>query len=425
VAVTAGTPIDNYTLQAFSQLAFKSGAFQPWTVGRPISVPVDIKGGIPPYVLTVLEPFKKPDGLILDGVNLLVGGIPTGPQAAPIPAGGSYTYGFILSAQDAATPSNTASGPINFTVNDTLKSHIGDFLAVPYNKALNRPAPYAGGTAPYTATVDEGLMPHGVSFAPGELTLVGTADVPGSYPVQITAKDIALSAATSQSTGVCCTPLGSTTPLALGAGACGFYLDAVQGSTVTIAVKTAPKQAKRLLRAAVLDTDGTTILDTNAKGGKGKAGVKFVAPSSGRFFFVLASDTGDASSLVGVGKVTATKSGAGQDPDINFVAGKQYAVKFGALAGAKITFVGKPDRSGLALRALYMLDPNGNIVTIAPTEVTERNGTVTVKKTLPTSDTENLSGTWKLVIGALPGPQGHFTYSYRVTEPKGGAYSFD
>jgi hypothetical protein len=431
VALASGSPVDKYTVQAFSELAFKSGAFLPWTVGRPINVPVEIKGGIPPYTLTVLEPFKKPDGLILDGVNLRVGGIPTGPQDAPIPPGGSYKYGFILSAQDAATPANTASGPIEFVVNDTLKSQIGDFLAVPYNKPLSREAPYAGGTAPYTATVDEGLMPHGISFAPGELTLVGTADVPGSYPVQITAKDVALSAATSQTTGVCCTPLDSTTPLALGAGACGFYFDAVQGSTVAIAVKTAPKQPKRLLRASVLDTDGTTVLETNAKGGKGKAGVKFVAPSTGRFYFVLASDSGDASLLVGAGKVAATKSGNGENPDPNFVADKLYTVKFGALAGAKVTFVAKPDRSGLALTVLkHLVDPNGNIVSLDPkdnpsAQIVEKNGSVTVKVTLPTSATENLSGTWKLIVSAYPGPQGHFTYSFRITEPKSGVFAVD
>jgi hypothetical protein len=425
VAVAAGTPIDNYTLQAFSELAFKSGVFQPWTVGRPINVPVDIKGGIPPYTLTVLDPFKKPDGLILDGVNLRVGGIPTGPQDAPIPPGGSYTYGFILSAVDAATPANTASGPINFTVNDTLKSHIGDFLAVPYNKPLDRKAPFAGGTPPYTTTIDEGSMPHGVSFATGELRLVGTADVPGAYPVQITGTDVALSAATAQTTGVVCTPLGSTTPIALGASASGFYFDAVQGSTVSIAVKMAPKQPKRVLAAQVLDTDGTTILDTNAKGGKGKATVKFTAPSTGRFYFVVSSDTGDASQVVSAGKVVATKTGSGEDPDINFVAGKQFTVKFGALAGAQLTFIGKPDKSGLALRALYLLDPNDNIVTIAPNEVTSKNGSIIVKKTLPTSTTENLSGTWKMLIGAQPGPQGHFTYAFRIAEPKGETYSVD
>jgi hypothetical protein len=425
VAVTAGTPIDKYTLQAFSELAFKSGAFQPWTIGRPINVPVDIKGGIPPYNLTVLEPFKKPDGLILDGVNLRVGGIPTGPQAAPIPPGGSYTYGFILSAQDAATPPNTASGPINFTVNDTLKSHVGEFLAVPYDKPLSREAPFAGGTAPFTTSIDEGLMPHGISFAPDELRLVGTADIPGSYPVQITATDIALSDDTAQTTGVTCVPFGADTPLALGAGAAGFYFDAVQGSTVAIAVKTAPKSPKRLLRGQVLDTDGTTVIETRAKGGKGKASVKFVAPSTGRFFFVVASDTGDATTLVGNGKITAPTVGKGENPDPNFVAGKQYAVRFGALAGARLTFVGKPDKSGLALRALYLLDPEDNIVQFADGEVTEKKGTITVKKTLPTSETQNLSGTWRMIVGAYPGAQGHFTYSFKIVEPKGGAYAFE
>jgi hypothetical protein len=48
-----------------------------------------------------------------------------------------------------------------------------------------------------------------------------------------------------------------------------------------------------------------------------------------------------------------------------------------------------------------------------------------VKVTLPTSATENLSGTWKLIVSAYPGPQGHFTYSFRITEPKSGVFAVD
>src|SRR6185436_475835 len=53
VALASGGPLTNYTLQVFSALAFKSGEFQPWTLGRPINVPVNIKGGVPPYSLVV------------------------------------------------------------------------------------------------------------------------------------------------------------------------------------------------------------------------------------------------------------------------------------------------------------------------------------------------------------------------------------
>jgi hypothetical protein len=52
--------------------------------------------------------------------------------------------------------------------------------------------------------------------------------------------------------------------------------------------------------------------------------------------------------------------------------------------------------------------------------VTERpDGSITFKRTLP------LSGTWTVVIGADPGPQGKFTYVFSVKEPPGAVYSAD
>jgi hypothetical protein len=423
VALASGSPLADYTVQAFSELAFKSGVFQPWTIGRPINVPVDIKGGIPPYNLTVLVG-DKPDGLILDGVNLRVGGVPTGPQDAPIPLGGSHTYGFILSAQDSANPPNLASGPINFTVNDRLRTQFENFLAVPYNKPLSFDLAFTGGTAPYTATVDSGLMPSGVKFAPGELRLTGTADVPGSFPVKFTETDIAGSAATSQVTSVVTTALGTSTPLALGSAAAGFYFDAVKGSSVSVAIKTAAKMPKRQLRVVVLDTNGTTELTAKSRGGKGTASVSsFIAPSTGRFYVVVASDTGGVSAVVSKGKVSAPKSGSGADPDTNFVADKTFTVKFGAIAGSKFTFTAKADDgSGLALKPVYLLDSNDTIYTFDPkTEVKMfRNGAFTVTKILPSTAA---SGTWRMLVGALSGPQGHFRYSFKITPPKSGVFA--
>src|SRR6185436_2421452 len=111
----------------------------------------------------------KPDGLDLNKIPGVVSGTPAGPQPPkpPIAEGGSYTYGFLLSAQDAATPPNTASGPVNFTVNDQMKSHFGDFVAFPYNKSVNRRTAFSGGTAPFTFSIGEGALPSGMSIADG------------------------------------------------------------------------------------------------------------------------------------------------------------------------------------------------------------------------------------------------------------------
>src|SRR5262249_9151681 len=157
---------------------------------------------------------------------------------------------------------------------------------------LSRPLPSSGGTAPFTNTIDQGVLPHGTSVAPGELRLVGSADSPGSYPFQMTATDLAGSASTLPTTGVVCVPFG-TTPLALGSAACGYWFDAVQGSTASFSINTEAKQPKRSLRVVVLDTDGTTVLPVNVRLAKGKASISgFTAPSTGRFYVIVASDTG-------------------------------------------------------------------------------------------------------------------------------------
>ncbi len=424
VKLLSGGSILQYTLQCYSQLAFTSGSFPEWTVGRPINVPVNMTGGIPPYNLTVLSPFVKPDGLVLDGVNARVAGTPTGPQTQKIPVGGSYTYNFILSAQDAASPTpNTASGPVTFKINDMVRAHFGPFAAFPFGKPVDAPAPFTGGTAPYTTTVTSGSLPHGLSATGGaKLRITGTPDSPGSYSFTMAGTDIALSADTASCVGVACVPLG-TAALAPGTSACGFYFDVVKGSTVALSVTTAKKGAKRALSGTLLDKDGFTVLvPAAAKTGKGKTkSPVFVAPSTGRFYFVVSSaDAGGATNLNATAKIVADKSGKGDNGVDQFVSPDTAPVQIGALAGATITLTAKPDGAGLALRGMYMIDPTGAIVLFGASDVLEKaDGSILVKKTVASS------GTWTFVVGAKPGPQGHFTYTYKVAEPAKVVFSAD
>jgi hypothetical protein len=430
VRLLSGGPLPTYTLQAYSQLAFISGSFQPWTVGRPIGVPVNITGGIPPYDLTVLSPFVKPDGLILDGVNARVAGTPTGPQSVPIPPGGSYTYDFILSAQDSAAPTpNIASGPVSFTVNDSLKEHFEQFMAVPFGKPVDFPAPFTGGTSPFTASIDEGALPSGLAAVGGDdLRIAGTSDIPGSYAFTITGTDIAGSADTASVVGVSCVPMGQAA-MAAGASACGFYFDVVKGSTVSITVTTAKSTTRtpaprRALRATLIDSDGVTVLvkaKDRATKGRATSG-KFVAPETGRYYFVVSSDdSGGAVTLQAKAKIVANKAGKGDSGPNSFVAPNTFPVEVGALGGAALTFTAKPSRgSGLQLRGAYLLDPSGNILLFAEGEVLERlDGSMTFRRILP------ISGTWTVVVGSKPGPQGTFTYVFSVKEPAGVVYSAD
>ena len=408
---TGGVRLPNYELSAFSELAFSAAALAPWTVGRPVNLPVNIKGGIPPYNLSVEAPFVKPPGLLLDGVNAKVTGVPSQ----------EGLFNFVLSASDASNPKNFASGPQSFRVNPVLELQFGEFMALASDKDVNARAAYVGGTAPYTTTVDDGELPGGITVDPLDIRFTGHSDTPGSFPLTLTSTDIAGSTATQPVTAVVCSAPGATADLAPGRAACGYWFDGVKGSVVKVAVKTAAKMPKRALRVQVLDADGVTALDAKTSAGKGKASVSgFVLPTTGRFYVVVAADEGDATQLVGTVKVTPTKKGKGEYTGTNFVAGKQFTVRLGALEGAKLTFTAKPDNSGLSLKPVYLIDPAGEIRLLdLDSEVKTSKGAFTITRTL------DVSGTWQVLIGANPGPQGHFTYSYKIAEPKGVSYQFD
>ena len=408
---TGGVRLPTYQLSVFSELGFSAAALAPWTVGRPVNLPVNIKGGIPPYTLSIDPAETRPPGLILDGVNAKVTGVPSR----------EGLYNFILAAGDSASPKNFAAGPQSFRVNPVLELQFGEFMGLAHDKDVNTRGAFAGGTAPYATNVDHGDLPGGVAIDALDIRFTGHCDVAGNFPLQLTSTDVAGSTATQAVTAVVCMESGAPADLAGGKAACGYWFDGVKGSVVKVAVKTAPKMPKRALRVQVLDADGVTALDAKTTAGKGKAAVAgFVAPSTGRYYVIVASDEGEPTQLIGAVKVAPTKKGAGENPDINFVAGKQYIVRLGALAGAKLTFTAKPDGSGLALKPIYLIDPDGQIHLVdANTELKSVKGAITITKTL------DVSGTWQVLIGALPGPQGHFTYSYKIAEPKDTTYQFD
>jgi hypothetical protein len=415
IQLNSGGPLPNYTLQAYSALAFSSGEFQPWTVGRKINVPVNVTGGIPPYTLTVLEPFVKPQGLDLSSKPGYVSGTPT-------LAG---RFDFILSARDVAQPTpSTVSGPVTFIVNDEVKANFAEFVAFPFGKNVNRAAPYTGGTSPYVSTVDAGSLPRGLIASGGaRIGFIGSPDAPGSYRFTMSGEDIAGSKATAEAVGVTCVPIGQAA-LGTGGAACGFYFDVVAGSTGTLAVSTVRGRTVRQLRGTLLDIDGATVLtNVRIKSGRGKTTMSgFRAAATGRYYFVVASDdAGDGTLLNCAAKLVADKSGAGTNGDHNLVAPNVVKIDVGVLAGGVVGFQAKPEKgTGLKLKAAYLLDPTGSIIRFADNEVREgADGSISFTHVMPTS------GTWKVVVGAQPGPQGHFTYKYKVKEPKDVTYSVD
>ena len=406
----SGERVDAYALQCFSKLTISAESFRPWTVNRPYDVPVNAAGGVTPYALTVESPFVAPPGLILDGPNSRVRG-------APSQAG---TYDFSLTIRDAATPNNLASVGQHFVVNPELTFVLGEFFAVPLGKALDRPGPYEGGTAPFTFAATQGTLPDGIGFAPGEFRFVGTPTTAGSAKFTLEGADVAGSSATSETTGVVCGPFGDAA-LAAGDAACGFWFDAVQGTSVSISVKTAKKQAKRALRLEVLAPDGSTAIPVSVKTKTGSASVSpFLAPTSGRFYCVVASDAGDATQLTGSVKLKLPKKGKGDTGDTPFPPSASLTVEVGAVGGASLTLTAKPAKgSSVALRYPYLVAPDGAVTSLTADDVTESKGAISFTRVLPTS------GTWKIVLALKPGPSGTFGYSYKIQQPKGAVYSED
>ena len=243
-------------------------------------------------------------------------------------------------------------------------------------------------------------------------------------PATIAGTDVTGDADTNSTVAVVCVPFG-TTNLAAGQSAGGYYFDAVQGSQVKVLVKTEAKQPRRSMRVQVLDVDGNAVLSARVYGGKGQAGIaRFTAPSTGRFYCVIASDDNGAASRIAANAVlTPTKKGGGDNGPDNFVAPDVFRAKFGALGGATLTFTATPDRSGLSIRPyLYLIDPNGDIVALLDSEVTAKGKGFVIKKVLPETSG---NGTWQVLITANAGPQGHFRFTYRIKEPRGVVYSQD
>jgi len=420
VALTSGVPVADYVIQAFAPLTFTSAAFQPWTVGKQYDVPLTISGGIAPYVLTVPSTSIAPTGLVLDGENARVTGVPSGP-ASGVPVNGWYEYGFGLIAQDSARPPNQVQGQQTFRLNDIVRSRFSEFVVFAKDKALDRPWPPVGGTSPYVVALDEGSLPNGVGATGGaDLRFVGTPDTAGAGPFKISVTDASGSSATTLSTGVVCVPVG---PLALAAGktAGGFYFDAVQGSSIGFAITTAKKQTLRALRLAMFDVDGFRTLPVTPKLLPGKASfTKFIAPSSGRFFCVVASDDAlGATTLNCVAKTKLPVSGKGDAGTFSFGGDDTLPLHVGILNGGTLTLTVKPDKkSGLRLKVVALKNPAGESVTLGATDVkvVAKTGMLTLKKLV------DVSGTWTVVLGAEDGPRGTFTYVYKLKQPKGGVY---
>jgi hypothetical protein len=217
-------------------------------------------------------------------------------------------------------------------------------------------------------------------------------------------------------TAVVCGPFG---PFALAEGdaACGVYFDAVKDSTVTVNVSTARGQTKRVLRVVLLGSDGTTPLAAVVRAGNGKATLsRFVVPATGRYYLVVASKTGAATSLAAAGKIAPPARSARRA--VAFDADGRTQVSVGALAGAVLSFSAKSDMRGAQLTVLAIVDPSGARTPIDSADVKTKAGRVSFKRTL------DRSGTWSVVVAETGGPATMSCVS-SLRQPKKVAYSAD
>lgn len=411
IAHDGGDAVPSYTVQAYTPLTLAAMPQVETSVGAQLDVPFDIRGGIRPYTLAVDPRFPVPPGLVFDGE--------TARMTGSVATSGRTT--FLVACRDAGSPANTANVLMTLVVNPRLDVRVGEFTAFAAGKPAIRTIPSTGGTAPFVVTTTSGALPDGISLTTGTLGFVGAAGaaMPGALParVQFDVTDAAGLTDSVDTTCVLCTPFGAHT-LADGSTATGVTFDAVKGSTVSVKVVTAKRAAKRALRAVLLGSDGTTEVAADIRTGNGTASIpRFVAPTTGRYYLVLASETGAATELVVTGRIVPPARGSGR---VAFTGGAEpLAIEIGALEGAVLTFSARPDRKGPTLSIVGLLDPSGTPVAVDPARVRTKAGAVSFSAPLGSD------GTWTVLVNAALGTQTDVLSTWTVKQPKKAVYSAD
>ncbi len=407
-----GDGIPSYSVQSYVALGMAPTPFRDWTQGRPYDAPLGIVGGVPPYTVTTVGS-ALPPGLAMVTLTARATGTPSAVG----------TYPFTIQLRDDGDPSHVVLRNQSVTINPPLELTMPGLVAFAVSKPADGVLAHRGGTAPITLTIGEGALPEGVALVGDSLQLAGAAATPGSTRLRLDAVDVAGSASTVDVKAVVCVAgAGRAIALDLAAGdaACGYFVDAVVGSTLSASVKTAKKQPKRLLVPTVLLVDGTAAPGGKLKSKVGSAGASGVpCPATGRYFVVFASAADDATQLVGGATVAPPKRGKAKL--LEFDPRDTLRVEIGALAGARLVFKSSGDaKAGLTARVAGLLDPEGRSVPIAGLVTASKTG-FTLSADLPAA------GTWTVLLGATAtgGEKGKLSYAFSIKQPKGEAYSAD
>lgn len=410
---TGGATIDDYDVQAYLPLAMEPQPFVDWTEGRPYDRPLDISGGVLPYTLTPVGA-ALPQGLFANTTTLRGLGTPT--------AAGSYPV--TLELRDSGSPLHTTSRSFTVVIHPPMDVLLGRYLGVPLGRAADIEIPHVGGTPPRGVTLPSGALPDGLDLDGGDFRVTGTALAAGSTAFTYEATDLAGSTDAGAAVAVVCpagTAKAAVVDLATGDAACGVWIDAVRGSTLRFAAKTAKKAAKRTLVATVLGPDQRPVVGGKVTGKSGAAsGTSIPCTTSGRYFVILASTSGEPTQLL-VSVSAAPPKKTKPVKVAQFGADSTTDIDVGALPGARLVLKASGDKkSGLVPRCAALVAPDGSLVSLDGLVKTSKTG-FTLTAVLPAG------GTWRVTIAgntAAASP-GTLTWSWTIAQPKGAVYSAD
>lgn len=406
---TGNVRLPAYEIQAGRPIALDPAPLPRWTAGVPYDRPIAASGGVGARTLAVSDGAQPP------GISFR--SEPAGAAGTPVTPG---VFDFSLRLADAGHPQHAVTVPQRVTIAPPVSLNLGRRVAVPLARPYAAPRPNSGGTPPFVVALIAGALPPGVALAPDAVEFSGTAAAAAFADVEVRATDSVGSAAFGTTRVVVCVPPAAkrtAVALAEGDASAGVFLDALRGSAVSCTVTTAPRSAKRALAISLLGPDGAPVAGAKAKGGSGKASVSARAPVTGRYFVVLDSLSGAATSLLAAAKVRPPASEKGTVADVT--PGTVVTVPLGALAGAKLAMTAQPAKKGGPQPVvLAVLRPDGTALPLS--------GLASVRgTTAKLSAVLDQAGTWQVRLRIAAGSPGALRYAFTVRQPRGAVYSDD
>ncbi len=406
----AGDAIPDYTLQTFEPLVLDRTPFKSWTVDFPYEQDFTLVGGIAPVDATITVG-AIPPGIFFDPVTLRAAGTPSTVG----------TFDFSFEAVDSGSPEHRSLVQHRVVINPPLTFDLGEFMPFAIAKTTDLLRTTDGGTEPFAIELSGGqVLPDGIGVAGDALRFTGSATTAGSSPFLLTGVDVAGSQHEGGALAVVCVPLpAKKTPVDLAAGdsACGVFVDALAGSSISIGFGTAKKREKRLLRAILIGPDGLPVEGAKIKARKGKASLKATVPATGRYFAVVGSDDGGDTQLLASPKIKPPKKGKLAFDEA--VSGDIIEIPIGVLQGARLRLkASPPKRTELTIDLLALLDPNG--LPRATGDITSVKGSSLLVDTVL-----DVSGTWTVRLRMRGSGLGQVKAAYKLTQPKDVVFSVD